>query len=359
MSRLLFILVVYIIWTTSVAQQSKPLQFREEAFDFGAVKEDGGPVIHEFVFTNASSRPVKILSVQASCGCTTPGWSTDPVAPGKTGYVQASFNPKGRPGYFDKTLTVTTDLDANPILLRIKGTVSTANVGSHADFQVVNGSWKLKNGSFNLGKVHLKDEYTVRDFPFINSGQKAVSVIKVISPSYIKVDVQPASVKPGDRGNIKISYNGKLKNQYGFQSDNVAIVTDDELNPEKSFSVYATLEDYFPDMTPDELAKAPQLKLSTTSLDFGRVQPNTTVVREVAFTNTGKKELKIKSLQGNCSCVTAASEKTTLKPGESGTMKISFSAQDRKNTQTKAVTIYSNDPQGPVQRITFTAYVED
>src|SRR5688572_13991949 len=117
------ILPVFLICTAVSGQQIKPLQFREETFDFGNVPEEGGPVTHEFTFTNVSSRPVKILSVEASCGCTTPDWSKDPVLPGKNGFIQARFDPKGRPGYFTKSLTVTADFDSNPIMLQIKGTV--------------------------------------------------------------------------------------------------------------------------------------------------------------------------------------------------------------------------------------------
>jgi len=344
----------------AMAQLVKPLQFREETFDFGAVKEDGGAVTHEFLFTNTTGRPIKILTVQASCGCTTPAWSKDPVAPGKTGFIQASFNPKGRPGYFNKSLTVTTDGDSNPIILQIKGQVATEAGAPNTEFQAVNGNWKLKSGSLNMGKVYVKDEFTVRDFPFINGGTKAITYSgKYVGPAYIKVDVQPKTVAPGEKGNVKISYNGKMRGQYGFQSDNVEIFTDDEGYTTKSFSIYATLEDQFPELKPEELAKAPQLRLQTTNLDFGRVQPNAATEREVQLFNAGKKELSIRSVQGNCTCINASAKKTTLKPGESSTIRISFNPLDRKGTQQKAVTIYSNDPQNPVQRIMFSAYVED
>src|SRR5258708_3869619 len=83
-------------------QQVDQLLFREKIYDFGNIEEAKGPADHEFIFTNNSGRPVKILSVHASCGCTTPGWSQSPVPQGKTGFVKASFDPKGRPGYFNK-----------------------------------------------------------------------------------------------------------------------------------------------------------------------------------------------------------------------------------------------------------------
>jgi hypothetical protein len=359
MMRLKFLAFCLVFNTAAIAQVAKPLQFKEEIFDFGSIKEHGGPVMHEFTFLNNSSRPIKIVNVQASCGCTTPDWSKEPVAPGKSGFIQASFNPVGRPGYFNKQLTVTTDFDSNPILLQIKGQVAVDGEEEKIQFQSTKGSWKLKTGSFNMGKVFIKDEFTVRDFQILNGGDKPVTFSgKAVGPSYIKVDVQPKTLAPGEKGNIKVSYNGKMKGRYGFQSDNIEIITDDESIPTKSFSVYATLEDEFPQLTAEELARAPQLRVQATTLDFGRLRPNTASVREVQVFNTGKKELDIKSLQGNCTCVTASAEKTSIKPGESSSVKISLDPQDRKGALQKSLTIYSNDPQNPVQRITFSGYVE-
>lgn len=354
---LFFFLIAFII--PVFGQQAKQLQFREETHNFGNVAEDKGPVSHEFVFTNTSTRPVKILTVQASCGCTTPGWSKEPVAPGKNGYVQASYNPKGRPGFFNKSLTVTTDLEASAIVLQIKGQVGNDEVEvDETGFTVVNGSLKFKVSAFNMAKVFLKDEFTVREFPVINGGEKPITVSNIISPKYIKVEVQPATIAAGAKAVVKVSYNGKMKNQYGFQSDNIELHTDDAVNPIKPFSVYATIEDYFPQASAEEMAKAPKLQLISHTADFGRVKPNEQRTREIQFTNSGKKELDIKSLQGNCTCIIASADKTQVKPGETSKIKVTFNSQDRKGTQTKAVTIYSNDPKNPVQRLTFTAYIE-
>ncbi len=352
-------LVFFAFAINANAQQARQLKFREETFDFGTIVEEMGPVTHEFIFTNNSSRPVKILQVQASCGCTTPGWSKEVVEPGKKGFIQASYNPKGRPGFFTKSLTVITDFDANPVILQIKGQVTSEDKTAVEDYQVSNGSLKMKVSSFNMGRVYLKDEYVVREFPVLNTSTGPLNFTgKFVNPPYIKVDVQPRTLAPGEEAIVKISYSGALKKQYGFQSDNIEIETNDEVNPVKSFSVFATLEDFFPEMSANDLAKAPQLKLEAYSLDFGKIKANSETEREIQFTNTGKNELLLKSLQPNCTCITAIAIKTSLKPGESSTLKITFNPQARSGTQQKAISLYSNDPRNPVQRLTFTAYVE-
>jgi hypothetical protein len=359
--KLLYIFCFLLVVTHGHAQQAKLLQFREEIFDFGNVAEEGGPVIHEFVFTNASGRPVKVLSVQASCGCTTPDWTRDVVAPDKTGYIQASYNPKGRPGYFNKTLTVTTDLESTPVILQIKGQVNDADTKpAITEFQSAHGSWKFKTSSFNMGKIYHNDEFVVHEFTFVNAGSKPVTYSeKLVAPAYIRAEVIPKTIAPGAQGIVRVGYNGKLKDAYGFQSDNIELYTDDAIEPVKSINIYATLEDYFPTLTPAEASKAAKLYVSNTSVDFGRMKQNTPEVKEFVFTNTGQKELSIKSVQGNCTCISATASKATIKPSESSTIKITFNPQDRSGTQTKALTIYSNDPSNPVQRITLSAYVEE
>jgi pectate lyase len=61
--------------------------------------------------------------VQGSCGCTATDYSKEPIAPGKKGYVTATYNAANM-GAFHKTVTVTANTDA-PVVLVIKGEVKT------------------------------------------------------------------------------------------------------------------------------------------------------------------------------------------------------------------------------------------
>lgn len=339
------------------AQRRDFLTFQEKIFDFGMVREEAGPVMHIFEFENTSERPIKILGVKPSCGCTTPDWSRDIIKPGSKGFVTAKFDPASRPGFFNKTLTITTDYSGESIVLNIKGSVSLK--GDNSVYRVAKGNWRLISASFNMGKVLIKDEMTWKDFEVFNASEKEIAVIEpVVAPSYIKVVVTPTSLKPGEKGVIRIGYNGKVKNVYGFHSDNVEFVTDDEVMPRKSFSVQATLEDYFPALSTEEVAKAPKLWLSETALDLGRFSSSANVEKQITLNNTGKRELILRSVQANCQCITATPGMTTIASGKSTVLTIRFDPAERKGTQQKYITIYSNDPVNPVQRISLAAYVE-
>jgi len=353
------IFVIYIMGAGSaLGQLAEPLFFKEKIHDFGEILEQQGNADYEFVFANNSGRPVRIISVQASCGCTTPAWTKEPVAPGKTGFIKASYDPKGRPGYFNKSLTVTTDLSGNPVMLQIKGNVVDRLTATEESLSVVNGNLKLKNNSFNLGRVYVNKETAPSEFAMVNDGKEKIDFLEVVSPAYVHV-TSPKSLQPGERGVIKIKYDAKAKMQYGFQSDNIELKTTDISNPVKSFSVYATIEEFFPSLSTEEMARAPALLIDQYEINFQRVKAGSDVDNTVTLRNRGKKNLEIRYIQSNCSCVAANPDKEVIKPGETAVLSIKFSTQGREGSQNKAITIYTNDPRNPVQRITITGYIED
>jgi hypothetical protein len=79
-----------------------------------------------FEFKNNGSTPVIITNVQTSCGCTKAEQPTEPVAKKKTGKIAVKYDTK-RVGNFTKTITVTTNVSTEPIILTIKGNVLTAD----------------------------------------------------------------------------------------------------------------------------------------------------------------------------------------------------------------------------------------
>lgn len=90
-------------------------------FDFGKIQQ-GTPVTHEFKFTNNGKVPLVITNVQASCGCTTPAWSKEPIPPGGEGFIKATYNAAAM-GAFNKTVTVMANVENGFMQLSIKGEV--------------------------------------------------------------------------------------------------------------------------------------------------------------------------------------------------------------------------------------------
>ncbi len=113
----------FCIMVTLAASAQKPMiNFASKDFDFGKIKEADGSVTHVFEFTNKGKAPLVVNRVQASCGCTTPTWTKEPIANGKKGSITVTYNPAGRPGAFTKTITVFSNDSVNQVLI-IKGEV--------------------------------------------------------------------------------------------------------------------------------------------------------------------------------------------------------------------------------------------
>ena len=105
-----------------VPLKTTTMAFLEPEHVFGDVKE-GDTARHAFVFKNTGTEPLYVRDAKASCGCTTPEWTKDTIAPGAEGKILVQFNSKGRPGDFTKTVTVLANTEPEATVVTIKGHV--------------------------------------------------------------------------------------------------------------------------------------------------------------------------------------------------------------------------------------------
>lgn len=355
----LVIISLFLVSITALAQPDQDLKFKEEKHDFGLIKEVDGPAEYQFDFTNTGSNPVKILNVRASCGCTTPAWTHESVLPGKTGFIKAVYNPRNRPGPFHKTLTVTTDSRQKTIVLQIEGRVEPKPRTIEDDFPTVMGGLRFKYRAFNMGKVYDNKPAT-KEFEVYNQSDKPIAFMdKVDAPNYIDVSYNPKEILPNQKGKVIINYNSVLRHDLGFMSDNINFYTNEEgAASKKSLAVYADINEYFAPMTPEQVALAPKLEIKEITHDFGKIDEGTTVTTSFSLQNTGKSALNIRKTHANCGCTIASLSKDVIAPGESLNLDVSFNTKGRRGNQQKSITIYTNDPVRPVQRVILKAYVQ-
>ncbi len=79
-------------------------KFTSETIDLGKIKQDN-PTTATFEVTNISSEPLLIEQASPTCGCTISDYTKEPIAPGKTGIIKATYNAKNL-NMFEKHLTV-------------------------------------------------------------------------------------------------------------------------------------------------------------------------------------------------------------------------------------------------------------
>ncbi|MEO0898453.1 MAG: DUF1573 domain-containing protein [Bacteroidota bacterium] len=98
------------------------VKWGEEVHEFGTVTS-GDKVKHTFTFTNSGDQPLELTRVKASCGCTVPNYSKEPIKPGEQGTIDVTFNSTGKRGRQVKTITVTGNFEGLRKVLRIQGEV--------------------------------------------------------------------------------------------------------------------------------------------------------------------------------------------------------------------------------------------
>ena len=105
------------------------MKFAEAEFDFGDIKADT-KVHHTFTFTNTGKSPLLIEDATASCGCTTPSWTKEPVAPGAQGKMEVQFDSRGKHGIISKQVAVRANTQPSITTILIKGNVLDAETKS-------------------------------------------------------------------------------------------------------------------------------------------------------------------------------------------------------------------------------------
>lgn len=123
-----------VVPSTSVVDPNQPkpsnakIEFVETTYNFGDVPE-AGQIEHNFKFKNTGTEPLILSDVRASCGCTTPSWPKEPIMPNESKDIKVQYNTQGRPGNFNKTITITSNASEPTTRITIQGNVIKAETG--------------------------------------------------------------------------------------------------------------------------------------------------------------------------------------------------------------------------------------
>lgn len=116
-------LLVALFFSTNLSAQKPILLCEKSTYNFGKIMEADGTVKHTFIIKNVGKLPLVLDYCTASCGCTDPTWTKKPIAPGKTGVVNVTFDPKDSEGVFLKTIWIYSNATKKATTLLIKGEV--------------------------------------------------------------------------------------------------------------------------------------------------------------------------------------------------------------------------------------------
>lgn len=332
------------------------MEFKSTTHDYGAIKEDGGVAETEFEFTNTGNQALVLNNVRATCGCTTPVWSKEPVAPGKTGVIKVGYNPKNRPGNFTKSISVNANSQPSVAVLTIRGSVTPREKTVEEIYPRVMGPLRWKSNYLSLGSM-FTTEIKTEELEFINTSDKPATVGVSRSTEPIKIEFVPTTIKPGEKGIMKITYDANKKEAFGSVSDRVYLLINDEKQNTYSVGISLTLKEDFSNLSADQLAKAPIANFAEKTYDFGNITQGAKIDHNFKLTNDGKTNLIIRNVKASCGC-TAVKNASIVKPGETIDIQVEFNSRGKRSRQNKSITVVTNDPKNSTTILRITGTVE-
>ena len=232
MKKLLVFFIAAMGGLTAVAQPEA--KFKDLTYDFGTFPEEKGKVSCSFEFTNTGKSDLIIQNVKASCGCTNPDWTKTPVKPGKKGFVEAVYNADGRPGAFNKTITVTSN--AGEQVLTIKGEVIPKSTKVEDQFPFDMNGFRVKSQSVQMENVEYPSSKTER-LEVINHTKEPVSIYFQGAPAYLTIKAMPATLKANERGTIDVTLNSQAVRESGNISPEFTVVVNGKPVDDKKFKI--------------------------------------------------------------------------------------------------------------------------
>ena len=319
------------------------ISFNEEIHDFGKFQEADGKVTHKFEFINSGGSDLIVQNVSASCGCTAPQWTREPVPPGGKGFVAATYDPSGRPGAFRKYVTVISNSNPGNVRLTITGEVAAKPKTIEDDYRYAMGPMRLKSNHLAFG--NLKNTQTdEKRLEVVNTSDQPVSIEFERVPKHITISAEPATLKPNEKGFLVASYNAPVRNDWGFVIDRMGLKINGVSERNYSLVVSANIEEDFAALSAEELAQAPVLKVDNPEFQFGKINQGEKKEHTFVLTNSGKSDLHIRKVNASCGCTAVQPEKNIITPGESVNIKTVFNSAGKVGNQNKTVTIITNDP---------------
>jgi len=356
-----FFAVIMFFYSTNVAysQQKKAnISFNETSHDFGSVKEDGGKITHIFKFKNIGGDTLKLLNVKADCGCTIPDWTKEDIAPGKSGFVSATFDPLKRVGDFKKTVSVTTNSENPTIMLTITGKVLAREKTIPEIYTQKIDSLRLKTN--HIAFTNIKNTQVKTDtIEVINTAPFDLKVTFIGAPAHITIKAVPETLKPNQKGYIIATYDATKARDWGFVSQRIPIAFNDKQNANNAITISAVIEEDFSKLTEKDLKIAPVIVFDNMTYNFDTITSGDIKEHEFTFKNTGKSDLIIRKVKASCGCTATKPSQDTIKPGKSASIKTTFNSNGKHGNENKTVSVISNDPKNNNITLKITGFIKD
>ena len=374
--------------TLSYAQQKVGgiVQFDKTVHDFGDIMTTDGPVNCTFTLTNISSKPVSILSVISSCGCTDVEWTRNEIQPGKTGKISATYSNEDGETMFDKAITCYIMDLKQPVILKLRGTVHSVQAPLKDLYCVHFGNFAVKETEIQGGNLQQGAQKSGQ-FLAANIGKSPIKVeFRNISPG-LTISISPNPVPAGTTATVSYTIdadrniwgknfyyatpviNGSVQKAVIASTPKVSdkkagaevLQTDanERLGAGKSeIGIWAFTKENFDSWTKEQKNAGANPYFEHTNFSIDKVKAGKKLTVSFKCKNLGKQDLKIYSINSDSRKVTA-SLPADIKPGKEGIITAELDTTGLpKGEVLILLTLTTNSPLRPLVNLFITGVIE-
>ena len=343
----------------AIAQQPV-IVFEKTEHDFGQINESDGRVSVVFNFKNEGMSPLVLSNVRASCGCTTPTWTKEPIEPGQTGSITVTYNPNGRPGHFQKTVTITSNATEATTRIYIKGEVIPKQAQPVNKYPIQVGALSMKSKTLDLGVIK-KGAVKGGELAYANHSGAELNVELATSAAdaFLSNQISLPTIQNGQEGKFVFALDSKGCKQYGPVEVSVYVVLNGKKDISETFRlvIKANIEEDFSNLSLQERQMAPIMETAE-SVDLGTVAAGKAHKFAFPIKNIGVNPLEIRRAYCTDKNVEVKAPKS-IKSGKKGAINLEINAKDMTaGAYSREIEIITNDPKQAKKHVTVTWKIE-
>ncbi len=356
----IFSTVLMALVAVAMMAQDPVITFKKTEHDFGKIHEEDGRVSVVFEFQNQGMSPLVLSNVRASCGCTTPTWTKEPVEPGQTGSITVTYNPNGRPGRFQKTVTITSNATEPTVKVYIKGEVIPKAAKPVNKYTVAVGDLNMKERVLDLGTIK-KGQNKNGELEYVNLKQENhnVDLATNAADAYLINQVTLPTIKANETGKFVFVIETANTKLYGPVEAYAYVVVDGKRNISEPFklTIKANIEEDFSGMTEEQKQLAPIME-TLPEQNAGKVAAGKTLKYNVPVKNIGVNPLEVRRAYSTDPALNVKAPKA-VKSGKKGMVSIDINAKDlTPGAYVRELVIITNDYKNPVKKVKINFTVE-
>lgn len=361
--RKLFVILLMLATVLRAEAQSETstsatsLCFEEVEWNFGRIEEGAGKVSHTFTYTNLADHPVAIERVYSSCGCTTGDYSRRPLKAGAKGEFTITYDPDGRPGRFDKQITIVFDEGRGRVDLRVKGVVKGRKRSELDIYPRALGAGVRADATYKaFGNVAMQTTKSMT-FAIANTSSEGVRLEVVWKERSGALELfVPDTLAAGEKALLTATYAMVGEGaRYGVVRDRVGLLINGQPATEDIVTT-AIGVDYF---DRNSSADKPKAYLEPSYHDFGEVEVPSVQVCRMVLRNDGDAPLVVRSVTPREGTTIGLAAGTTIAPAESVVVEVALEVpRGSYDTIFGGGMIVVNDPARPVRELRVGATIK-